>query len=62
MGNFTVDNAFVDLSGASRASLDIEGRLDVDLSGASLLEYKGNPSLGEIDLSGASSIRPAASS
>ncbi len=62
MADFVVDNAYVDFSGASRASLDINGRLDVDLSGASLVEYKGNPSLGEIDLSGSSSIRPVTSS
>jgi len=61
MVDFTVNNAYIDLSGASHARLDINGRLEVDLSGASSLEYKGSPSLGEIDLSGASSIEPITS-
>lgn len=58
---FAVDNAFIDFSGASHGRLDINGRLDVDLSGASSLEYKGTPALGNIDLSGASSIEPITS-
>ncbi len=54
--DFMVNNANVGLSGVSRASLTVNGRLDVDLSGASFLEYYGNPTLGNIDLSGASNI------
>ena len=54
---FTVNNAYLDFSGASRITLDVNGRLDVSLSGASSLEYTGNPVLGEIDLSGASNIK-----
>jgi hypothetical protein len=56
MPGFTVNNAFIELSGASHARLEINGRLDVDLSGASSVEYSGSTILGEIDLSGASSI------
>jgi len=54
---FTVNNAYLDFSGASRITLDVNGRLDVSLSGASSLEYTGNPAMGEIDLSGASNIK-----
>ena len=54
--NFTVNDAKIDFSGASDGSLEINGRLDVDLSGASSLEYSGNPTLGEIDLSGGSEL------
>jgi len=56
MPDFIVNNAYIELSGASHASLEINGRLDVDLSGASSVEYSGNTALGDIDLSGASSI------
>jgi hypothetical protein len=56
MAAFTVNDADIELSGASHAGLDINGRLDVNLSGASSLEYSGNPSLGSIDLTGGSDI------
>ena len=56
LANFTVNDAEIDFSGASDASLEINGRLDVELSGASTLEYSGNPTLGEIDLSGGSEL------
>jgi hypothetical protein len=54
--NFTVNNAEIDFSGASRVTMNVSGRLDVSLSGASSLEYTGNPTLGEIDISGTSSM------
>lgn len=54
--DFTVNNADIDLSGASHASLNISGRLDVELSGASSLEYEGSPTLGRLDISGVSDI------
>ena len=57
MLGFSVNNTYIDFSGASRASLNINGRLDVSLSGASSVEYTGNPTLGEMDISGASSIK-----
>ncbi len=53
---FPVNNAFVNLSGASRATVNLDGRLDVDLSGASNLQYIGEPTMGEIDISGGSTI------
>ena len=56
LANFTVNDADIDFSGASDASMDINGRLDVELSGASTLEYSGNPILGELDLSGGSEL------
>ena len=52
---FTINDAAIGLSGASNASLYVNGNLDADLSGASYLEYQGNPSLGAINLSGGSS-------
>ena len=56
LANFTVNNADINFSGASDGSLEINGRLDVDLSGASTLEYSGNPTLGELDLGGGSEL------
>ena len=55
--NFTINNTYVEFSGASRGSLTIDGVLDASLSGASLLEYIGSPLLGELDLSGGSTVR-----
>jgi hypothetical protein len=55
--DFTVNDADIELSGAGHASLDINGKMDVSLSGASSLRYGGNPTLGRLDVSGASSIK-----
>lgn len=57
MADFSVDNADIDFSGASSGSLVVNGRLDVELSGASTLEYYGNPTMGKSDISGSSTIR-----
>ena len=53
---FPVNNADVKLSGASRGTVNMDGRLDVNLSGASRLNYLGNPTLGTFDVSGASTL------
>ena len=49
----------IDLSGASRANIKMDGKLNADLSGASSLEYAGNVVLGKTSTSGASKIRQA---
>ena len=56
LANYIVNNANVKLSGASSAYLKLNGRLNADLSGASRLLYSGEPSLGDIELSGGSTI------
>jgi ribosomal protein L40E len=56
LSNFTVHNANVDLSGGSHATVNLDGRLDADLSGGSTLLYIGDPALGDIDTSGGSTI------
>ena len=53
---FSVDNAEVHLSGGSRATVNVDGTLDVDLSGGSRVIYVGGPTLGDIDLSGGSVV------
>jgi hypothetical protein len=55
---YGVVNANVIISGASQGRVNASGKLDVDLSGASHLEYGGKPTLGKINISGASSINP----
>ncbi len=58
LGAFTVDNADISFSGASSGTVAInpDGVLDVDLSGASRLSYIGEPIMGRVNISGASSI------
>jgi hypothetical protein len=58
LSDFAVADANVEASGASKVTVNASGRLDADASGASDVRYLGNPTLGGIDTSGASSIRP----
>jgi hypothetical protein len=57
MENFSVGDLHIELSGASHAEAIVNGRLDADLSGASSLHYGGNPTLGSMETSGASSLK-----
>jgi hypothetical protein len=54
---YKVNNAGIVLSGASNGSLDISGKLDVTLSGASSLNYYGSPTLGNTNITGASDLK-----
>jgi hypothetical protein len=56
LDDFTVNNADVDFSGASSGTVNLDGRLDADVSGASRLWYIGEPTMGTIDTSGASTV------
>lgn len=56
LGDFPANNAEVDLSGASRATVNLDGGLDVNLSGASHLSYIGELTLGDISISGGSTM------
>jgi hypothetical protein len=56
LDDFTVSNADVSFSGASSGTINLDGRLDADLSGASRLWYIGEPMMGNIDTSGASTV------
>lgn len=56
LGSLTVNNANVNFSGASSGTINLNGRLDADLSGASRLSYIGEPTMGDINTSGASTI------
>jgi hypothetical protein len=56
LDDFTVNNADVNFSGASSGTINLNGRLDADLSGASRLLYIGEPTMGTINRSGASTL------
>jgi RNA polymerase sigma factor (sigma-70 family) len=51
-----IGTASVHLSGASHAVLRVKDKLDYNVSGASHLEYRGDPTLGEKATSGVSSV------
>jgi hypothetical protein len=53
---FPVNDADVTVNGASNAAINVGGRLDADLSGASRLTYAGEPTLGDIKTSGSSTL------
>ena len=52
----TLQSADVTLDGASNASIYTDGTLNIEISGASTLNYSGNPTIGKIDISGASKM------
>ena len=54
--SFPVNNADIRLSGGGRATVNVNGTLDVNLSGGSRITYIGQPTMGDIDLSGDSTI------
>jgi uncharacterized protein (UPF0303 family) len=57
LSEFPVQNASLDISGASNALININGKLDAKVSGASNLLWSGSPIMGDIQTSGASSLR-----
>ena len=54
--DLVVDEADIGLSGASQASLTVNGSMDVVASGASVVRYRGNGSSHHIELSGGSQL------
>lgn len=55
-GDLQVNDVNIELSGASRADISTNGKLDLNISGASTLSYAGEPTLGKVDVSGASKL------
>ena len=53
---FAAGDGDVDASGASRIELNTSGTLNASASGASTVHYTGNPALGRVDESGASTV------
>ena len=56
LADFPIRNADVSLSGASDSTINLDGRLGADLSGASYLRYIGEPIMGSIETSGGSVV------
>jgi len=56
LGGFMVNNADVTFSGASNGTVNLSGKLDANLSGASKLSYIGEPTMGNVNTSGASTL------
>jgi hypothetical protein len=56
LANFPVTNGDLFLSGASQATVNLDGTLDAKVSGASSLIYIGEPTMGNIDISDTSTI------
>ena len=54
--DFQLQNTDIVLSGASHAAINTAGTLNVELTGASSLDYSGSPSMGKVNVSGASSL------
>jgi hypothetical protein len=56
LSGFHVANAHVEMSGGGQATVNLDGRLDATLSGGSHLFYVGNPTMGDINTSGGSTV------
>jgi hypothetical protein len=54
LSDFAIEQADVHLSGASQATVNAKSKLDYSVSGASHLGYRGEPTIGRADKSGAS--------
>ncbi len=57
LSDFALNDTSVQLKGASRAAVSVNGKLVLDLSGASRLNYIGSPTLGDVNVCGASTVR-----
>jgi len=58
LASFSVENADVTASRGSEVTVNVSGRLDASASGGSKVYYRGNPTLGTIEESGGSEVRP----
>jgi hypothetical protein len=55
--DFAVHDAKIKLTGASQCVVNLNGKLDATLEGASRLEYLGQPVMGETRVAGASTLK-----
>lgn len=49
--------ASISLSGASQATLNVKDKLDMTLADASRLDFQGNPAVGTMNITGASTVK-----
>jgi hypothetical protein len=54
--DFALNDTSINLKGASEAAVTVNGKLDMDLSSGSQLYYSGNPTMGKVNVSGASTL------
>jgi len=54
--DFPVNDADINISGGGFADINMDGILDANLSGGSRIVYSGNPKLGDMELSGGSTV------
>lgn len=57
LSDLIIHNADITLRDASHGTINLDGKLDVRLSGASKLEFFGEPEIGVLDVSGASTFK-----
>ncbi len=57
LDSFETDDVDVKLTGASRATINAGGRLSSHLSGASSLRWAGEPTMGDVTVTGASTLK-----
>lgn len=55
---FQTQECYVEISGAGEADVWVTEKLDVDVSGAAEVHYKGNPGEVKQDISGAAEVKP----
>ncbi|HEY90551.1 MAG TPA: DUF2807 domain-containing protein [Dehalococcoidia bacterium] len=56
LGSFSTSDTDIRSGGASRTTVNVTGKLDAKLGGASVLRWKGEPTMGDIRTSGASRL------
>ena len=56
LGDFVVENADLTVSGGSHVTVNVKGKLDVEVSGGSHVRYKGEPQLGDVNISAGSTF------
>lgn len=54
--DFNIAEARINVSGASNANINVSGELSAEVSGASRVYYTGNPTLGSVNVTGASTF------
>ena len=56
LGKFAVINADLTATSGSHVTINVSGKLDVEVNGGSHVSYSGDPQIGDIDLSGGSTF------
>jgi hypothetical protein len=56
LGDFSVENAVLSAIGGSHVTINVSGKLDVEVKGGSHVRYIGEPQIGDIDISSGSTF------